>query len=215
MKLTMLPSLSINSWTEESLFNIAAKMSKDVSNSLILIDGVAGSGKTTLATKLVPILNANLVHTDDVSWCADPIHWDEEMLTNIINPWLNKEDISYRPTGWIKENRPGAIEVNPNKALIIEGMGACRKTLRAIAAYSIWVDTEPETARARVVQRDLANGENGGTVESITQFANWWDSLLIPLFLEEEAWKYVDVIVNGSQLDLTSNNIMIHIPSFQ
>lgn len=211
----MLPSLSINSWTEESLFNIAAKMSKDVSNSLILIDGVAGSGKTTLATKLVPILNANLVHTDDVSWCADPIHWDEEMLTNIINPWLNKEDISYRPTGWIKENRPGAIEVNPNKALIIEGMGACRKTLRAIAAYSIWVDTEPETARARVVQRDLANGENGGTVESITQFANWWDSLLIPLFLEEEAWKYVDVIVNGSQLDLTSNNIMIHIPSFQ
>lgn len=215
MKLTMLPSLSINSWTEESLFNIAAKMSKDVSNSLILIDGVAGSGKTTLATKLVPILNANLVHTDDVSWCADPIHWDEEMLTNIINPWLNKEDISYRPTGWIKENRPGAIEVNPNKALIIEGMGACRKTLRAIAAYSIWVDTEPETARARVVQRDLANGENGGTVESITQFANWWDSLLIPLFLEEEAWKYVDVIVNGSQFDLTSNNIMIHIPSFQ
>lgn len=215
MKLTMLPSLSINSWIEESLFNIAAKMSKDVSNSLILIDGVAGSGKTTLATKLVPILNANLVHTDDVSWCADPIHWDEEMLTNIINPWLNKEDISYRPTGWIKENRPGAIEVNPNKALIIEGMGACRKTLRAIADYSIWVDTEPETARARVVQRDLANGENGGTVESITQFANWWDSLLIPLFLEEEAWKYVDVIVNGSQFDLTSNNIMIRIPSFQ
>lgn len=48
--------------------------------------------------------------------------------------------------------------MDPDKALIIEGMGAGRKTLRAAAEYLIWVDTEPETARARVVQRDLANG---------------------------------------------------------
>lgn len=208
----MLPSLKINLWSEESLSNLAVKMSNNVPKPLILIDGAAGSGKTTLAAKLVDILNANLVHTDDVSWCADPIHWDNEMLTEIVNPWLNGKDVAYRPTGWIKENRSGSINVDPNRALIIEGMGASRKTLRVIAAYSIWVDTEPKIARERVVQRDLANGENGGTVESITKFANWWDSLLLPLFLEEEPWKYVDVIVNGSQSDLISNSIMIHVP---
>lgn len=208
----MLPSLKINLWSEESLSNLAVKMSNNVQKPLILIDGAAGSGKTTLAAKLVDILNANLVHTDDVSWCADPIHWDNEMLTEIVNPWLNGKDVAYRPTGWIKENRSGSINVDPNRALIIEGMGASRKTLRVIATYSIWVDTEPKIARERVVQRDLANGENGGTVESITKFANWWDSLLLPLFLEEEPWKYVDVIVNGSQSDLISNSIMIHVP---
>lgn len=208
----MLPSLKINLWSEESLSNLAVKMSNNVPKPLILIDGAAGSGKTTLAAKLVDILNANLVHTDDVSWCADPIHWDNEMLTEIVNPWLNGKDVAYRPTGWIKENRSGSINVDPNRALIIEGMGASRKTLRVIATYSIWVDTEPKIARERVVQRDLANGENGGTVESITKFANWWDSLLLPLFLEEEPWKYVDVIVNGSQSDLISNSIMIHVP---
>lgn len=215
MKSILLPSLEINSWTEESLSNLAEKISDHVPRPLILIDGVAGSGKTTLAAKFADILNANLVHSDDVSWCADPIHWDDEMLVGIVNPWLKGNDVAYKPTGWIKENRPGFIDVDSNKALVIEGMGVSRKTLRAIATYSIWVDTEPELARARVVKRDLANGENGGSIESVTEFANWWDSLLTPLFLEEESWKYVDVIISGSELDLRSNNLMIHVPSIK
>lgn len=85
--------------------------------------------------------------------------------------------------------------------------------MRAAATYSIWVDAEPHIARMRVVQRDLANGENGGTVESVTKFADWWDSLLKPLFLEEEPWKYVDVIVSGIQSDLSQDKLMIHMPA--
>ena len=84
--------------------------------------------------------------------------------------------------------------------------------MRAAGAYSIWVDTEPGIARNRVVQRDVANGENGGTVESVTKFADWWDSLMLPLLLEEEAWKHVDVIVNGSRSDLPEDKILIHDP---
>lgn len=63
-------------------------MSNDVPRPLIRIDGVAGSGKTTLASKFVDILGGNLVHTDDVSWCADTIHWDEEMLYGLSVPGL-------------------------------------------------------------------------------------------------------------------------------
>lgn len=209
---TMLPSLEINTWSKESMSNFIANITNHETRPLILIDGAAGSGKTTLAAKLADMLNANLVHSDDVSWCADPIHWDGEMLSGIIVPWLSGKNVSYKPTGWIQENRPGSIEVDSRRALIIEGMGAGRKTLRDAAAYSIWVDTEPETARSRVVRRDLANGENGGTVESVTEFADWWDSLLVPLFLDEESWKYVDVIVSGLLSDLDSDNLMIHIP---
>jgi len=200
----MLPSLEINSWSKELLSNFAVKILNIAPKPLILIDGVAGSGKTTLAEKFADILNAAIVKTDDLAWCADPIHWDAELIDGIITPWQNGNSVAYTPTGWIKENRPGSIEVDQNKAIIVEGMGATRKTLRAISTYSIWVDTEPKLARERVVQRDLANGENGGTVESITEFANWWDSLLMPLFLEEEPWKYVDVIVSGTQSDSIS-----------
>ena len=107
MKPIALPSLNINSWSEESLSDLAAKIGDNVSKPLILIDGAAGSGKTTLALKLADILNADLVHTDDVSWCADPIHWDHEMLEGIVNPWINGKNVAYRPAGWVKEGRQG------------------------------------------------------------------------------------------------------------
>lgn len=215
MPTTMLPSLEINSWTNQSLAELAQKIANSMSKPLILIDGSAGSGKTTLAAKLAEILDANLVSTDDISWCADPIRWDGEMLDNIIKPWINGVNVSYRPSGWKKENRPGAIEVDSGKALIIEGMGAARKELRSLASFSVWVDADPRIARERVVQRDLANGENGGTVQSVTEFADWWDSLLNPLLLEEESWKYVDVIVNGLQSDMNTGSLMIHVTDIE
>lgn len=87
MKKAMLPSLKIDSWTEEALSDLTAKISDNKVKSLILIDGAAGSGKTTLAVKLAERLHANLVHTDDVSWCADPILWDGELLDGIVRPW--------------------------------------------------------------------------------------------------------------------------------
>lgn len=212
MSPTLLPPLEISAWTEASLSSLLEHTSDHL--PLILIDGAAGSGKTTLAAKLAALWNAGLIHTDDISWCADPIRWDEELLTGIIAPWRGGKRVSFRPTGWIRENRPGSIDVDPEKALIIEGMGACRRTLRTAASRSIWVDTAPEVARARVVQRDLSRGENGGTVASIVAFADWWDSLLNPLFLEEEPWKYVDVIVDGSRFASASDHIMVHTPCF-
>ena len=211
MVLTVLPSLEIDSWIYESLSNIVKRVLNINKKPLVLIDGVAGSGKTTLAVIIADIINANLVHIDDVCWNADPIHYDAEMLDGIINPWFNGNNVSYKPTGWIKENRIGSIEIDPNKALVIEGMGVCRKTLREIATYSIWLDIESELARNRLVRRDIASGADGGTLESITKFADWWDSLLIPFLIEEKPWKYVNLIVSGSKSDLVSNNFLLHV----
>ncbi|MCL2197810.1 MAG: hypothetical protein FWB80_02700 [Defluviitaleaceae bacterium] len=208
----MLPPLNISTWKEESLSALSEKILSMTPTPLILIDGVGGSGKTTLAKKLADMLNANIVSTDDVAWYADPIHWDEELLTGIIHPWQNGENIAYKPSGWIKKNRNGCITAAPNKALIIEGSGACRKTLRKSATYSIWVDTKSEVARDRVIRRDLANGENGGTLESVTEFTDWWDSIADPFLLEESAWKYVNIIISGEQSDLASNTVSTSLP---
>ena len=211
MSSTMLPPLEINSWAEESLSTFVARITGISSKPLILIDGAAGSGKTTLSVKLAELLNANIVKTDDISWCADPVKWDLELIDEIITPWQNGKNVAYTPSGWIKENRVSCIEVDSDKALIIEGTGAARKSLRVISSYSVWVDAEPKIARERVVNRDIAAGENGGTIESVTEFADWWDSLLFPLFKEEEPWKYVDVIVSGEKSDLSADNFIIYV----
>ena len=160
-------SLGIDTWKEESLSNLTERILGFASKPLILIDGKSGSGKTSIAVKIAEILQANIVATDDICWCADPVHWDAEMLDGIIKPWLDGKNIAYKPSGWTRENRGGFIEVSSCKALIIEGSGACRKTLRGFASFSIWIDAEPDIARTRVIERDLVNGENGGTLESV------------------------------------------------
>jgi uridine kinase len=210
----MLPSLGIDSWKEEAVSVLAAKILNITPKPLVLIDGKGGSGKTSFAAKLAGALDASIVSTDDVAWWADPIHWDDELLSGIIKPWLNGEDVAYTPSGWIKKNRDGFIKADSSKALIVEGSGACRKTLRKLAAYSVWIDTEPDISRERVIKRDLANGENGGTLESVTEFTDHWDSVVDPFLLEEEAWKYVNIIVSGYYSDLGSDTVMYSPSSF-
>ena len=55
MVLTVLPSLEIDSWTYESLSNIVKRVLNINKKPLVLIDGVAGSGKTTLAVIIADI----------------------------------------------------------------------------------------------------------------------------------------------------------------
>jgi uridine kinase len=208
----MLPSLGIETWKTETLTNLISGILCISPKPLVIIDGKGGSGKTSLAAKLRESLDADLVCTDDLCWNADPIYWDCEMLENIIYPWLDGKNIAYRPSGWVKKGRSGFITVDPDKALIIEGSGACRKTLRGVASYSVWVDTEPDLSRMRVIHRDLANGENGGTLQSVTEFTDWWDSVVDPFLIEEKAWEYVDIIVSGSKSDLIADKLLIYVP---
>jgi len=209
----MLQPLGIDTWKEEPLSFLVEKILNISPKPLILIDGKGGSGKTSFARKLADALNANMVSSDDVAWWLHPVHWDNEMLTGIIQPWLNGESVAYTPSGWIKKNRIGCIKVDSSKALIVEGCGACRKTLRKVATYSIWMDTDPELARERVIQRDLANGENGGTLESVAEASDWFDSIIDPFIAEEEIWKYTNMIVSGTQSDLSTNRLLIHYPN--
>lgn len=205
----MLPLLGIDKWEEESLSNLATKILAISPKPLILIDGKGGSGKSSLAKKLADVLNANLVCTDDIAWWLHPIEWEDELLNGIIKPWLNGGEVAYTPPGWIKKNREGFIEVDSEKPLIVEGSGVCRKTLREIANYTIWMNADPDLARERGIQRNIANGEDGGTLESVTEMWDWFDSIADPFLLEEEAWKHVDIIVSGVHSDLRT-----HIPAF-
>ena len=206
----LLPSLNIGAWKDSTIDALISEIMSLAPCPLILIDGAGGSGKSTLANIISKKLEANLVHTDDVCWYGDIIDWDQEVIHGIIEPWRSRENVSYRPSGWVLKNRSGAIKINPLKPLIIEGMGADRKTLLNLADYSIWVETEPETARERLILRDIETGENGGTRESSIEFANWFDSQLTPFLLEESPWDNVNIIVNGMNLDNIKEEIQVH-----
>ena len=54
----------------------------------ILIMGLPGSGKTTLASKLVPLLNAKWLNSDKIRKAANDWDFSEEARTRQQNVWL-------------------------------------------------------------------------------------------------------------------------------
>ena len=195
---TMLPSLGLSAGEVVSPQAVAQTILARTARPLVLVDGVGGSGKTTLARTLAAVMGAGLVHTDDVAWWSDPLAWDQELIAGVLDPWRAGRTVRYRPSGWVSKNRIGHVYADGQAPLVVEGMGVIRDTLRPLAGFLVWVETDGRTAHERVVARDLASGENGGTVQSVTAMTNDWDALVIPFMREQAAWKHADLIVDGT-----------------
>jgi len=196
---------------------------------LILVDGTGGSGKSTFAKDLVAALNmasrsgvnnevptsnisngdgetpgaAALVAVDDISWWLDPIDWESQMLAGVIEPWFETGMVNYRPPGWIEKSREGSVTAASNRFLVVEGVTAGRVSLAKLATVLIWVNTDPEVAFRRMVDRDLALGLNGGTRAEVEQFALDFMAGEIPFQLAQRPWERADLIVDCTDLPRT------------
>ena len=123
---------------------------------IILIDGPAGSGKTTLSKELSEKLNCQVVHLDD--------HyngWDEALsndltqaLLKIVSNFSNGRPSEIPTFNWLKAKFEGCRVIEPANTLIIEGVGSGQSQIRPFASTLYWVETEPEIGLARVLERD-------------------------------------------------------------
>ena len=128
---------------------------------IILIDGPAGSGKTTLSLHLSAELNCQVVHLDD--------HyngWDEALgpdltavLLEIVENFVNGRTSVVPTFNWHLAIFEGNKEIAPAQTLIIEGVGSGQSQIRPFATKLYWVETEPEIGLARVLERDGADYE--------------------------------------------------------
>ena len=113
---------------------------------IILIDGPAGSGKTTLSKELSEKLNCQVVHLDD--------HyngWDEALsndltqaLLKIVSNFSNGRPSEIPTFNWLKAKFEGSRVIEPANTLIIEGVGSGQSQIRPFASKLYWVETEPE-----------------------------------------------------------------------
>ena len=127
--------------------------------SLVLVDGRGGGGKTTFSSRLVGLLGAGLVHTDDIAWEYSRFGWDDLLVGGVIGPWRGGGDVSYRPPGWAAHDRPGALEVAGCEGSLAGAGGpvaGCSPTAREAGPAG--------SARARA-----ARDAGGGT----TYWADW------------------------------------------
>jgi hypothetical protein len=127
--------------------------------AVIAVDGHSSSGKTTVAHRLAADLpRAAVLHTDDLAWRDSVLDWDASLRQGVLAPLRSGAAVAYRPPAWRRFGRSGAIEIPAETdVLVLEGVGASRRSLAGEIDLSVWVET-PEPIR---LARDDARLEAG------------------------------------------------------
>ncbi|MBN9105630.1 MAG: cobalt ABC transporter [Propionibacteriaceae bacterium] len=118
---------------------------------VVLIDGGAGSGKTTLATELVrswPGERPQLVGLDEFYPGWDGLAAASAMVPELIT------GSGFRRWDWTT-GAPGTWrDLDPSGGLVVEGCGAISPASAALADLTLWLEVPPAQRRSRALARD-------------------------------------------------------------
>lgn len=144
--------------------------------TLILVDGPAGSGKTTLAGEIAVALGGTAsagagtfdpacpvaddagvqtLHADDMyeGW-AGLATLDNVLIGQVLNPLAHDRAGGFRAWDWIASSRGPTIPVPPRPYLVIEGVGVASRAARTHASCVIYLDAPRELRLERGIARD-------------------------------------------------------------
>ncbi|GAA2728777.1 uridine kinase family protein [Cellulomonas aerilata] len=156
---------------------------------LVVVDGPAGSGKTTLAGRLGAALGAPVLHGDDLlaGW-GDLEGWWSRLADGVLAPLAAGRPGRYRRYDWVERRFAEEHDVPLTGALVVEGCGAGRRAADAVAVLRVWVEAPPDVRLARGLERD---GED--------MRSEWlaWMAAEAAHFAAEGTRERADVLVDG------------------
>ncbi|MET8943820.1 hypothetical protein ABZX30_09565 [Streptomyces sp. NPDC004542] len=124
---------------------------------LIGVDGHAGSGKSTFAGRLAAALDgAPVLQLDDIASHEELFDWTGRLLTQVIEPLGRGETARYTPYDWRARRFGPPRALPPAPVLLVEGVGAGRRTLRPYLARLLWMELPREDSWRRGRLRDGA-----------------------------------------------------------
>jgi energy-coupling factor transporter ATP-binding protein EcfA2 len=161
--------------------------------AVVAVDGRSGSGKSTFAELLHrAIADSVVVHTDDVAWWESFFGWDDLLASGLLEPARAGAAVRFRPPAWDARGREGSIDVPAGTAVVIlEGVGACRRSLTHLVDARAWVQSDYAEARRRGLARD-------GGDHAATEFWDEWTAEEEPFLLADRPWERADVVVCGT-----------------
>lgn len=123
---------------------------------LAVVDGPAGSGKTTFATLLGERLGALVVHMDDLyeGWSGlEDAVWDR-LDVGVLAPLAAGRAGRYRRYDWDAGSFADWLEVPVAPALVVEGVGAAARPVDPFASLRVWVEAPEDLRLQRGTARD-------------------------------------------------------------
>ncbi len=156
---------------EKILERLSTGPRKSALSRAISIDGPAGSGKTTLASRISANYEGGQVltiHMDDLynGWeDALTAQLTRTLVNQILTPAAQGKPLGFRKYDWLGKSFGDLISHPFPKLLILEGVGSGQKATRAFTDELIWIDIDSEVGLQRVLRRD------GDYLE--TEMRNW------------------------------------------
>lgn len=172
--------------------NVNSSSKKCGQTKIVVIDGPAGSGKTTLAKSLSGLLeNCPIIHMDEIyeGWenALSP-KTSQDLVEWIINPLLEDKSIEYLKYDWHLEQRIEKVVINNPKVMIIEGVGASVSEISKHACLKLWIEVNEETGINRVLTRDGLQ---------IQEQMKKWQTQESKFFIENNSKENSDIWIDG------------------
>ena len=158
---------------------------------IILIDGKAGSGKSTFAEKLQQQLFRDgesaprVIHMDNIFEGWEGLSLGSDYLVRfILNPLARKETASWQDWSWVKNERSSWREFSGGTPLIVEGCGALTERSKEHAYLSLWLEASEQTRRERWLARE----------RHLDKF-DFWAAQELDFYAREKSQALADLVV--------------------
>lgn len=181
---------------------------------LVLIDGQAGAGKSTLTNRLADALGGKpsegagtflpdselteddpvqIVHGDDLyeGW-GGLATLDDILLGDILEPLAAGESGSFQMWDWVAGRRSHSIRVPQRPFLIVEGVGVALPRARELAVLTMFVTAPWETRLARGLARD------SGAYDDATALWEGFEQAELSHHARTRAREDADVLIDGT-----------------
>jgi uridine kinase len=171
----------------------AAPPAPGLSTSVVAIDGYGGAGKSTLASRLGPLLTdqglrVDLVHTDDFAQADIPLNWWPRLITQVLQPLRAGLPARYQRYDWDVQCLAEWHSIEPGGLIVLEGVSSSRNAFRPYLSLAVWVETPVDERLRRGLERDGEAARERWRQWMADETA--WGEL-------ERPWERADLVVPG------------------
>jgi cytidylate kinase len=124
---------------------------------ILAIDGRGGSGKSTLARRVAAVLEAPVLHMDDLYPGWDGLAAAAPLLRRwVVEPLTRGEPGRFHRYDWERDTYGDWVDLPASDSLVVEGCGCGSRIVAPFLSLLLWVDAPLSVRFDRGIHRDGA-----------------------------------------------------------